>query len=504
MIGRRLIVNYLGQGWAALIGMIFVPVYISYLGIAAYGIVGLYVVLVAFLSLLGGGLVPALGRSMARYSGGAVTAEALRDLLRGTETVVIAVAVGIALFLWLASGWLADHWLRIDDLPRDTVADAIAILGFSVACRFVEAIYHASLIGLQRQMFLNAANALIATIRAVGAVAVLAWYEPSIGAYFAWQGVVSLVSVAVLARITYAVLPPAPRPGRFSSERIREVLPYAGGMFTVTALSLLLAQGDKLLLSRLLPLSEYGLYTFASVVASGLVLLTIPVYQSWLPRLVELQSRQDHDKFRSAFHASAQVQTVVTGSLGLVLVAFSGEIIDVWTKNPELDHAARLVSILALGNTFNALALGPNMLQIAYGYTRLLVGAQTVALVVAVPALLIAVTHAGAVGAASVWVATNLGLVLVSSPFLFRNTLADAKWRWYRDDIAMPAAAAGLAILAFRLWAPWPDARIGKLLLLALICGVAVLAAAMAASVTRTYLLTRARAWAPRRPGAAG
>ena len=39
---RDLIATYAAQGWVAIMGIVFVPVYIRYLGIEAYGLIGLF------------------------------------------------------------------------------------------------------------------------------------------------------------------------------------------------------------------------------------------------------------------------------------------------------------------------------------------------------------------------------------------------------------------------------------------------------------------------------
>jgi hypothetical protein len=48
----NLIANYLGQGWTAVMGLAFVPMYIHYLGMEAYGLIGLFAVMQAWMSLL--------------------------------------------------------------------------------------------------------------------------------------------------------------------------------------------------------------------------------------------------------------------------------------------------------------------------------------------------------------------------------------------------------------------------------------------------------------------
>lgn len=59
---RNLIANIGGRVWAGLIGLVFIPVYIRYLGIEAYGLIGLFAVMQAWLVLLDMGMTPTLTR----------------------------------------------------------------------------------------------------------------------------------------------------------------------------------------------------------------------------------------------------------------------------------------------------------------------------------------------------------------------------------------------------------------------------------------------------------
>ena len=86
-VRRNVIANGVGQAWVAVMGLAFVPVCIRYLGIEAFGLVGLFAVMQAWLTLLDVGMTPTLGREMARYSSGAHSAQSIRDLLRSLEFV---------------------------------------------------------------------------------------------------------------------------------------------------------------------------------------------------------------------------------------------------------------------------------------------------------------------------------------------------------------------------------------------------------------------------------
>ena len=197
-------------------GVVFIPLYIKYLGIEAYGLIGIFAILQAWLALLDMGMRPALSREMARFTGGAHDTQSIRDLLRSVEIIGVAIAGVVALGIWAASGWLASDWVKIEHLPMEVVARAFAAMGGVTALRFVENIYVSSIVGLQRQVLENIVSSTLSTVRGLGAIAVLAWVSPTIEAFFMWQGLVSLIAVMVFACVVYRTLPSSPRSTRFS------------------------------------------------------------------------------------------------------------------------------------------------------------------------------------------------------------------------------------------------------------------------------------------------
>src|ERR1039458_7259727 len=94
---KNVIANYFGQGWRALMSFAFIPLYIKYLGNEAYGLMGIYAMLQAWLVLLDMGMKPALGREMARFSAGAHNTQSIRDLLRSIELIGCTIAGGVNL-----------------------------------------------------------------------------------------------------------------------------------------------------------------------------------------------------------------------------------------------------------------------------------------------------------------------------------------------------------------------------------------------------------------------
>jgi O-antigen/teichoic acid export membrane protein len=501
LLKRNLIANYLGQGWTAFMGLAFIPVYINYLGIEAYGLIGLFAVLQAWLSLLDMAMTPTLNREMARFTGGTHSATFIRDLLRSIEIIALGSAALVGLGIWAASGWLASDWLRAEKLPTDTVAKAFTIMGAVTALRFLEGIYRSAIVGLQRQVLYNGVNSALATLRGLGAVVILIWVSPTIEAFFIWQGVISLLTLGVLSSVTYRTLPKAERDGQFSMPALRGIGRFAGGMMGITFLALLLTQVDKILLSKLLTLSDYGYYTLAAVVAGGLSMLVGPICQALFPRLSELHASNDHAGLIRTYHLGAQLVSVIMGSASIVMIIFAETILKLWTQDTNLAHrSASLVSLLAIGNLLNGMMWMPYQTQLAHGLTSMSVKTNIIAVLMIVPAILWVAPRYGAIGAAWVWISLNAGYVLISIHFIHRKILIGEKSRWYIRDILFPILAASAAALIVRWLTPRNDSTLGQLAILALAASLTLAASILAAQeVTQTLklhllrLLTRQR-----------
>lgn len=491
---RNLIANYLGQGWVALMGLAFIPLYIKYLGIEAYGLIGLFAVLQAWLSLLDMGMKPTLNREMARFTGGAHSAESILDLLRSIEIIAVSIAVLLGLGIWAASGWLASDWLRAEKLPINVVAQAFAIMGVVTALRFVEGVYGSCIVGLQQQVQYNIINSSLATLRGFGTVGILIWVSPTIEAFFIWQGLVSLLTLGILASFTYRLLPKAARPGRFSMPALRGIGRFAGGILGITFLALLLTQVDKILLSKLLTLSDYGYYSLATVVAAALYMLTGPITQAWFPRLSELHAANNQAELITKYHQGAQLVSVLMGSAAIVLIVFAETILRLWTQDDALAHrSATLLSLLALGNLLNGLMWIPYQTQLAHGWTGLAARINIVSVAIIVPAILWATPRYGAEGAAWVWVSLNAGYVLIGIHFMYRKILIQEKWRWYGQDVLQPLLAAA-AVASIAAWAMPESLTVpAQLAWLLLASTITLLASAFAAPRVRAVLLTQAR-----------
>lgn len=478
-------------------GLAFIPLYIKYLGIEAYGVIGLFAVLQTSLALLDMGMAPTLGREMARFTGGSQSNEGLRDLLRSIEIIGMGVAILIATLVVTGSHWIAKSWLDAETMPDGEIAQALAIMGMVIALRFIESLYRSAILGLQRQVLLNVVTSIMSTLRWGGAACVIIWYSPSILAFVIWQGLVSGVMVVMLALATYASIPAGKRSGRFSLDALRQNWRFACGMVGITVLTVLLTQVDKILLSRLLPLADYGHYSLAVVVAGSVYMFINPITQAFYPRICSLHARQDNAALTATYHSGAQLVSVLSGSMAIVLILFPYPLLTLWTQDPVLAaKAAPLLSLLMLGNFMNGLMYIPHHTQLAFGWTRLALWSNLIAVTIILPSILWVVPRHGAEGAAWAWVGLNAGYVLISIHFMHRKILKDEKCRWYREDVILPLGSAAAIVLPLKWVMPEPQTALGQAGLLLLASALVLLAAVLAAGRTRRQILVNLK---PRR-----
>ena len=471
-------------------GVAFVPVYVKWLGIEAYGLIGIFTVLQTCMTLLDGGLTPTLSRELALFGAGTRSAQSIRDLIFSTEVLYAMVLLIVGSAFSLAAPVLAVDWIHVGKLPVQTVVNALRVMSFVLGLRWIAGLYKGAYIGLQKQVWLTLCTSFFATVRGVGAIVILIWVSSSITAFFIYQAAVSGLESLVLGVNLRRILTKSPMPARFSITRLLEIWRFAAGITLLTLLGILLTQFDKLILANLLPLDSFGYYAIASTVAGSLYFLVAPIANVSYPQFTTHVASADGAHVADIYHKFSQFTAVAVMPASLILIVFARPILFLWSGNPTMtDAVAPLVRVLAFGNMLHGLMHTPYMLQLAYGWTRFNVIVNSFAIVLLLPAIYIAATNYGALGAAYVWVALNLAYLLVATPLMHRKLLPSEMWRWYRLDILFPLLG-GLSAIGLVV-AVAPTLIVGKIeqaAVIAVASGLSLAASAVATPMGREQI----------------
>ncbi|WP_332658257.1 lipopolysaccharide biosynthesis protein [Brevundimonas sp.] len=450
-IRSNIIANYAGQIWSVLLGLVAAPIYISILGVESYGLIGFFTTLQVWFTLLDLGMLPTSVREMAKLSAGATTARHTRDLLRSFEFICLAIGSVIMIALGVAAGPLGASWFQAEALSAVEIASAVSLMGVILATRLGEGLYRSCLMGLQRQVWLNVVSIGIATVRTLGCIAALLWIDRSVQTFFLWQAGISIASLVIFGLSVHRTIPGDFRSGRFSFDALRAVGAVAAGLFGINVLAVLLTQTDKILLSKILPLDQYGYYMIASTVTGAMYMLTGPITQATFPVLVAESTEGREAAFALAFHNAAHLLTVFLAPVGLILILFPQSVLYFWTGDARLaEFTGPIVMLLAVGTLANTFMQVPYYAQVAHGWTSMALRINIVAVIFLVPAILVLTPRWGPVAAAGIWAVLNLSYLPLSI-FIFRRILRGEQRRWYLNDIGKPFLAALAVLLLMRL-----------------------------------------------------
>jgi O-antigen/teichoic acid export membrane protein len=488
---RNIAANLLGSGWTAVMQLCFAPVYIHFLGMEAFGLVGVWLTIQALSVLFDLGLGSTLNRELARLQAHPGSEQRMRDTVRTLEIVYLPGALLLAIALVLAAPHAATGWLNVGSLDPGLARQALVMMGIAAALQWPYGLYSGGLLGLQRHVALNVVLTVVATLRGAGAAAALWLVAPSLQTFFAVQIAASAIQAGATAWLVWRSLPPASAPARFRAELLRGVREFAAGMVGITLLSATVTQLDKVVLSGVLPLEAFGYYTLAAMVAAGLSRVVGPVFAAMYPRLTELAARGDNLELRVQYHRGSQLVSVLVLPLALVLAFFAEELLVIWTGDAlTAAHTAPVLSLLVVGTALHGIMHMPYALQLAHGWTQLALRINLVAAAVVVPATYLAAIHYGMVGAAWVWVILNAGYVIVGVPAMHRRLLKDELRRWYVHDLLVPLAAS-FSVTAGARW--YIGENLPSAVLLPLLGGVLALSMLAAAlCLHRFQMLYRA------------
>lgn len=494
---KNIAASYASQIYVTLISIAMMPIYRGLLGSEPYGLVGFFAMIQAWFMLLDLGLTPTLAREAARYRGGALSAHDFSCLLRALEWFFVGVAVIGAALLWVAAGPIAGSWLRLTQIPVDEVRRALQIMALIVALRWVSGLYRSLVNGTEALVWLASFTSGFATLRFVGVLLALKMIDASIQVFFTYQLVVAVLELIVLWRHAISLAPPRPSvrdPWPEVWRVARPLLKLSLSIALTASIWIVVTQIDKLVLSKMLNLADYGDFTLAVLVAGAVSVLSGPVSSVVMPRMARLEAECDLAGLELVYRRSTQGVVAVACAAGATLAVSAQALLRSWSGDAVLaERAAPILALYAIGNSLLAVSAFPYYLQYAKGTMRMHLLGNLFFLVLLLPAMVFASMKFGGVGAGWVWLGINLLYLLFWIPLTHRKIWQGIHARWMLRDVlavAVPVAATayGLSQVGIHYPVRWLEfVAVGVQFVLTASVGLAC------TSAGRQWLMMRAR-----------
>jgi O-antigen/teichoic acid export membrane protein len=481
---RNLAATYGSQLYMTLIGIVMLPFYVAALGVEAYGMVGLFVALQGWVSLLDFGLSPTLGRESARFRAGLVGPAEVRGLLRFVLLAFMCLAAAIFLVLAAGAEAIVHRWLHNETVGDAEAVAALRLMGGVLALRFLSIPLRTFLIGTEDLQWLGLFNSAVTTVKSVLIVPAMLIFGASLHLFFVWQLVGGAAEVVILGLRVLNRLPARVGTASIGPAEFRAYWRFSLAMAATTTMWVAATNADKVILSGLLPLQDYSMFSIAAVAAGGVLLVTGPFGMALTPRVTRLHAEARTKELVHLYKQATQLTATAAIPTALTLALFPRQTLWGWTGNAEVAQRAALVLLLyAVGNGLLAIGSLPLQLQIAAGRLRLHVTGTALFLILFLPMLWWGTTAWGMNGAGAAWLAINLLFVACWVPIAHRYFLPASHLRWLFEQVLTVLGPTVAAAALLRVVLPWPSER---WLVIAELLAVGALLLAIAAASAAT------------------
>jgi len=439
MIKKNIAANLFGRVWSAIINLVCVPLYIRILGVESYGLIGFYTVLVASIFILEFGLGATITRSLSHTYTSQEEKDGVRDLSRTMESFfwIISIVISLVLIAIITLG--KKTWVNADTISKQELITALVLMCVSIMFQFPASYYSSGLGGMERQVLQNILSSIFTTLRTVGGILLLIYVNNDVLIFFEWQLLVNVLQVISYAYFFWKAMVKGSRAPRFDIGQFKKVWQFTAGVGLTGIVTFFLSQLDKLLISRLMPMTIFAYYNVANQVAVTTRMGSSAIFVAYFPRMNKLRSEGNNKGLRDAFHQGCQVISLLVLPASFIIIFFASDLINLWTNNITIATMASNITILLVaGSILNSFAGIPYDLSLVYGWSRFGFYQNLFAAIVIVPLLVVLIIYFGAIGAGIAWLILNFGYTVISVPILLKRYLKGELSKWFIIDTGLP------------------------------------------------------------------
>ena len=477
-IQKNVFFNYIGHFYITFIGILILPLFLNYLGSEAFGLVSFFALLQSWLQLLDLGMSPTLGREVSRLRLIDDSKIQLRSIVRSLEVVFLSIATVIFLVIFLSRNFIGTKWLESNSLSLETVSFCIGIVSAVIAVRWVGALYRSGINAYEQQVWMNVFDIVFVSLKSPVALLVVFIYDGNIIYYFLYQLFIVLIEQSCIAIKFYSLLPSLNSKHKlFSISELKRIMPFAFGIAYTSGIWVFTTQLDKLMLSKILTLSEFGYFSLIATVASGLAVLSGPISKAVLPRMTALLSQSKEIEMLKIYRLATRLVVCIITPITLILSLYAEHVITVWTGDANAAKwIAPIMPLYVIGNGLIAILSFQYYLQYAHGNVKYHVKYNTFYAILVIPIIIYAVLNYGAKGAGYVWLCSQLLTLLLWVPFVHHIFSPGLHMEWLVRDVILPIMSALLLILPFFLICSgyFPSSRVAGILFFAFLALISI------------------------------
>lgn len=432
--------NLIGNGWSAIIGFIAIPFYIKYLGIESYGLIGVFSIIQMAMSILDLGIGGTVSRELAKSDSPIDTIQRKANLTFSLERIYIVISIFIGISLVFISQMFSNDWIHPEKLTQDAVRLAFLLMAINFGIFFPNTFFQSGLSGLQKQVVINTILILNSTLKAIVSIFVIIYIENTIAAFLVCQIIFNLIQVLSMRYYLWRTMfARGAVKQEWNFSLIAKNWRYTSGLFLISILTLILSQGDKIILSKIVTLKDFGYYSLAVSLVNLLNIIVLPITNAVFPKIVELKSREDEVELKKLFHRTSILISCILLPISMSIMFFAKDILYLWTHDEDISTKSYVILMfLTAGTTFSNLMNLPYQYSLAFNWVRYGVNISIVAVIFFMPIVFIVAYYYGVNGSSFAWMILNFMYLIFAMQYLFSRIMKTEKWTWYKKSVILP------------------------------------------------------------------
>ncbi|GHZ93417.1 polysaccharide biosynthesis protein [Vibrio cholerae] len=402
----------LGQVYVSIVGVIFIPIYIDMLGNEAYGLVAVFSMLQAIFAILDFGLTPTISRETSLYLSGSISSILYKKLRKLLFVIFLGIGLSFSASLLFLSHHIAMNWLNYETLSAKDVINSIQLMILCCFFRWMSGIYRGVISGAEDFKWLSLFNMISSSLKFIGVFLSMMIFGTKAEIFFLHQLAVAIIELIILFNKSSKCArndEPVSDDIKISyTDEFRKIWKFSLSIAFTSGIWLFITQLDKILLSGILSLKEYGYFTVAVLLANGIFMISGPISQAIMPRMASLYAQDKSYDLKQLYMRSTKNVTILAGSASLLIVALPKTILSLWTGDNILSmETANILRLYSIGNMFLTISAFAYYLQYARGNLYYHLFGNTLLLFILTPSIVIAAYYFGSIGAGFVWLIAN-------------------------------------------------------------------------------------------------
>jgi O-antigen/teichoic acid export membrane protein len=437
---KNIAYNFLGQGLLLILGFVAVKYVFKQLGEDALGIIYFSLTMNAVLgAMLEMGICTTTIREVSAYF--EKDPAYIRDLIRTASLCYWSTYGLLAAAVWLGAPYIVEKWIILKTLDPETANRALQILVVGALLGLPRALYVSLFRGLQRMEFNNLIDIVTMGFQQLGTIVILVMGGSLLQVTYWLAAGFALGVLIYLFASTRFVSWSALVPG-YSFKVIQRNLHFSANMTSISILAIIHTHGDKVIISKLLPLGTLGYYSFLYSLLARMSLLTGAISQAVFPSFSSLASGGDQGRLISQYRKFQNIVCLSTVPL-YAAIPFATPPLLAFLFNAEIARDLLLPAVLlSVGFYMNGAMAIPYMLSLAVGKPEISSKSNFLALFVVLPATGVLIYFGGLAGAGLSWIFYHIFAYSYAVPRICSECLFMPVWEWYAHILKIVVLAS--------------------------------------------------------------